>query len=108
MIQQPRGQRNLTAVLRLESLLQSTHQWRTHARPVGEGSAVTGGDSDPGDELASLLASLGVPAGTSAAARFGHNHAATAHAVVVIKGWIRYLPSDCVRAMVADGWHWST
>jgi len=28
-----------------------------------------------------------------------------AHNIAV---WRQYLPADCVAAMIADGWHWST
>jgi hypothetical protein len=110
MIQQSRHQGNATAVSRLESILQLTQLWRaqTKAGRDAAGTAAASSECDRGEELASLLSSLGLPAGTTAAARFGHNSAATTRAVVVIGDWMSYLPRDCVRAMVADGWHWSS
>jgi hypothetical protein len=34
--------------------------------------------------------------------------AAAARAVVNIATWRGYLPEDCVKAMIRDGWHLST
>lgn len=110
MIQQSRNPGNSAAGSRLESILQLTHLWRTRVKTDRDagGSAAASSESDRTEELASLLSSLGFPTGTTAAARFGHNSDATARAVVVISDWLGYLPRDCVRAMVADGWHWSS
>jgi hypothetical protein len=36
------------------------------------------------------------------------NDAAMARAATIIAQWKTYLPEDCVKAMMADGWHWST
>jgi|HubBroStandDraft_2_1064218.scaffolds.fasta_scaffold1288312_1 hypothetical protein len=36
------------------------------------------------------------------------NKADIEHAVANIRVWRRYLPRDCVTAMIKDGWQWST
>lgn len=59
-------------------------------------------------QLYELLEYLDVRADTGASRCFWHLHGATARAVANIKDWMAYLPESCVRAMVGDGWHWST
>jgi hypothetical protein len=34
--------------------------------------------------------------------------ATIARAAAIIADWMTYLPEGCVKAMVRDGWHWST
>ena len=36
------------------------------------------------------------------------NGARLAHAAENVAGWKKYLPEECVRAMMNAGWHWST
>jgi hypothetical protein len=59
-------------------------------------------------ELAALLQHLGVRADSPAMQCYAHVDGATARAVETIAEWMIYLPENCVRAMVSDGWHWST
>jgi hypothetical protein len=59
-------------------------------------------------ELAALLQHVGVRADSPATQCYAHVDGATARAVATISEWITYLPENCVRAMVGDGWHWST
>jgi hypothetical protein len=59
-------------------------------------------------ELTALLQHLGVRPDTPAMQCFALVDGATARAVETIGDWMNYLPEDCVRAMVSDGWHWST
>lgn len=110
MIHQPRSQGNFTAGLRLESILKSMHLWRTQTEPMqgGTESAATDAEIDHNVDLSEILASLGVSAGMSAAARVAQDSAANARAAATIADWMSYLPRDCVRAMVMDGWHWSS
>jgi hypothetical protein len=35
------------------------------------------------------------------------NDATISRAAEIIADWMTYLPEDCVKAMVNDGWHWS-
>jgi hypothetical protein len=61
------------------------------------------------DELLdSLLQKLGVQTNTAAIRCFQHVQGATARAATNIADWMTYLPKECVKAMVNDGWHWST
>ncbi len=53
------------------------------------------------------LESLGV-ASDIVAASIKRDDATVARAATIIAGWMTYLPEDCVKAMVSDGWHWST
>jgi hypothetical protein len=62
---------------------------------------------DPAVKLSTLLQSLGFGA-DAATGCFGQNNAATARATAQIADWMTYLPENCVKAMVSDGWHWST
>ena len=59
-------------------------------------------------ELSALLQHLGLRADTPATQCFAHVDGATARATKNIADWLGYLPEDCVKAMVSDGWHWST
>jgi hypothetical protein len=65
-------------------------------------------EADSVQQLYALLQYLGLSADTGATRAFWHVRGATARAVANIKDWMTYLPENCVRAMVNDGWHWST
>jgi hypothetical protein len=43
-----------------------------------------------------------------AEASIRRSDAAIARAAVNIAEWMAYLPEDCVKVMIRDGWHWST
>jgi hypothetical protein len=62
---------------------------------------------DHKSRLSALLENLGVGNDIFNAPE-KRDAAAVAHAATVIAEWLTYLPADCVRAMVRDGWHWST
>ena len=57
--------------------------------------------------LLALLQTLGV-ASDIVAASIKRDDATVARAAIIIAEWMMYLPLDCVKAMVRDGWHWST
>ena len=59
-------------------------------------------------DLNALLRQLDVRADSAAQQCFAHVDGATARAAQSIADWMSYLPEDCVKAMVRDGWHWST
>ena len=92
--------------------------FRAHFAGTGAGDRMSIGDLATGHsrtsavesarELASLLRQLGVRADSPALLCFAHVDGATARAVDSIVDWMNYLPEDCVKAMVSDGWHWST
>ena len=50
----------------------------------------------------------GLSASTVAACRSGPTEAGPARAAAKIAHWMSYLPADCVKLMVDDGWHYST
>ena len=103
---------NLTAQLRLEPLF--------NAHFGASGAENRAYDDDPAlrhpktptidsaRELAALLRLLNLPADSAALRCYAHVDGTTARAVNTILDWMRYLPKDCVKAMVQDGWHWST
>jgi hypothetical protein len=103
-------QRSLIAALHLEKVFDLVHlsghnPCVTHGDPEMHQSKIGGAvHSHP---LMMLLQSLGIGA-DAAAASIRRNDADTARAATNIAGWMAYLPEDCVKAMVNDGWHWST
>jgi hypothetical protein len=68
-----------------------------------EGAREVGGSS----RLVALLRGLGVGSDVVEAS-IRRNDAIVARAAELIAEWTTYLPEDCVKAMVSDGWHWST
>ena len=61
---------------------------------------------DSSHRLSALLRHLGMSADIVEAS-IRRNNATIAHAAEIIAEWMTYLPEDCVKAMVNDGWHWS-
>ena len=90
----------------LHGQLEANAATATNRKSVTDRSTQPGGDS--AQQLHELLQQLGAPADTAATRCFQHVHGATTRAVANIADWMTYLPEDCVRAMVKDGWHWST
>jgi hypothetical protein len=103
---------NLTAQLHLEPLFQahfdtSRAEGRAsvddpappHCKPPAVDSA---------QELVLLLRLLDVSTDSAALRCYAHVEGAIAGAVNTIVAWMSYLPKNCVKAMVRDGWHWST
>jgi hypothetical protein len=107
-----RGQQHLIATLPLGPLYGSENL---------DGVAGSGGRSnghtvmhrprerEVGDStgLVALLKALGVGSEV-AEASIKRNAATSARAAAIITEWMTYLPEGCVKAMVRDGWHWST
>jgi hypothetical protein len=73
----------------------------------------TVGGLDQARQRASMLASFADsgPIQTLASGRHWLQHTdpqLSTRAAQNIAAWREYLPEDCVAAMIADGWHWST
>ena len=107
-----RSMMELVAELHLEPLFQ-THLAGTtvtgcHASPRDPSIVRSRYPVDSAQELSSLLQHLGVRADCVALGCFAPVDGATTRAVEAISDWMSYLPVDCVRAMVSDGWHWTT
>ncbi len=108
-----RWQRHLIATLQLETLFESQHldgvavngRRAARAHPVMHRSGER--EADDSHRLAALLRGLRVGPDVVKAS-LKRNDATTARAATIIAEWMSYLPEDCVRAMVCDGWHWST
>ena len=90
------------AVSRAQPLLQAS------AVPLGAGSNPMRVDAVSHRRLEVLLSRLGLAVNPVASQCAAHLDGATEHAVANITAWLVYLPRDCVRSMVRDGWHWST
>jgi hypothetical protein len=112
MLTDARWQRHLVAALHLESLL----KWRHKEGAAGNGQSAMNAcpamyrskerDIDNSRRLAALLRRLGMSADVVEAS-VRRNDATIARAAAIIAEWTTYLPEDCVKAMVNDGWHWS-
>jgi hypothetical protein len=73
-----------------------TLMYRPRAREVSDST-----------RLVALLKGLGVGSDVVEAS-IKRNGSTTARAAANIAEWMTYLPEGCVKAMVRDGWHWST
>jgi hypothetical protein len=112
MLIDARWQRHLLAALHLESLLKLGHKKGVanngrsamNACPAMLHSKEL--DVDDSHRLSALLRHFGVSAGIVEAS-IRRNDATIARAATLIAEWMTYLPEDCVKAMVNDGWHWS-
>jgi hypothetical protein len=112
MLTDARWQRHLVAALHLESLL----KWGHKEGAAGNGQSAMNAypamhrskehDIDNSRRLAALLRRLGMSADVVEAS-VRRNDATIARAAAIIAEWTTYLPEDCVKAMVNDGWHWS-
>jgi len=100
---------DLDAVLRLQSLFKAAQLIGASKQPCSERES--GSTRDAADaarqRLHELTKAFDLAAGT-AAQDLAHLEGAAARAVENISDWMSYLPTSCVKAMVNDGWHWST
>lgn len=96
-----RWQRHLNDRLHLERLFKS--------EPLGSEALhlPIEREIDGSARLVVLLKGLGIGADVAEAST-KRSDAAINRAAADIAGWMAYLPEDCVKAMVRDGWHWST
>jgi len=104
-------QRHLVAALHLEPLLKWGHKEdaagnRRSAMNAPAMHRSKEHDLDNSHQLAALLRHLGMNADIVEAS-VRRNDATIARAAAIITEWMTYLPEDCVKAMVRDGWHWS-
>ncbi len=106
-----RGPRSLS---RIDALFRSVH-WLSAGRSalhVQHQSQVAASPAVPAPELraqnAALFESLGFSCEDPACAGIGRPGARADQATARISDWLSYLPRDCVKAMVKDGWHWTT
>jgi hypothetical protein len=107
MLSDARWQRHLFATLHLEPLFKSEHQGRRPLSGHPWMQRSTRREADNNQRLLSLLDRLGVGPEV-AEASLERNDATVARAAAIIAEWMTYLPQDCVKTMVSDGWHWST
>jgi hypothetical protein len=102
MLIDARWHRHLVAALHWEPLL----KWGHTEGVAGNRHRSKEHDVDDNRRLSALLKHLGMSADIVEAS-VGRNDATIAHAAAIIAEWMTYLPEDCVKAMVNDGWHWS-
>ena len=113
MLIDARWQQHLIATLQLGPLNKSEHLDGVAGSGRGRSNGHTvmqrprAREVDDSTRLVALLKGLGVGSEVVEAS-IRRNAAAIARAVAIIAEWTTYLPEDCVKAMVRDGWHWST
>ena len=112
MLIDARWQRHLVAVLHLQPLLKWGHKEGVADNKRKEMNAYPAMHFsnehviDDVHRLSALLRRLDVSADIIEAST-RRNDATITRAAAIIAEWITYLPEDCVKAMVNDGWHWS-
>jgi len=113
MLIDARWQRQLITALHLEPLLKWGHKEEAVAsnkrREMNAYPAMFPSkerDIDSSHRLSVLLRRIGV-SDDIVKASTRRNDATIARAAAIISEWNTYLPEDCVKAMVNDGWHWS-
>jgi hypothetical protein len=115
MLNNTTNSRDSLSMFRLDVLIRPLH-WLNDSLPATNSSrhpqaaAKPDAKPTPADahtQIAGLCAELGFAAGDPACIGIGRSGARTARAAANITDWLTYLPRDCVRAMVKDGWHWT-
>jgi hypothetical protein len=100
---------DLTTTLRLQSLFKAAQLFGASKQRCSKPES--GRTREAADaarqQLHKLMNALDLAAGT-AVQDLAHLEGAAARAVENITDWMAYLPTSCVKAMVNDGWHWST
>jgi hypothetical protein len=100
-------QTHLFPSFHLDSLLRSLHLSTVTAKPWLPPTMTVPHDHSR-ERLRAAIAQLGLPRATPASPCFTKSCADIAHAASNVETWLAYLPRNCVRAMVLDGWHWTT
>jgi hypothetical protein len=62
--------------------------------------------NDAEQRLWGAIQLLGIPHHPAATPRIANSD--IVRAAANIEAWMSYLPKNCVRTMVRDGWHWTT
>jgi hypothetical protein len=115
MINSTTNPRDARSLANLDAVFRSVH-WlsagrRSSANAPRQSQVVVSPavpQADARANIAGLCADLGFAPGDPACAGLGTSNSRTARAAANISDWLTYLPRDCVRAMVKDGWHFST
>ena len=114
MMTNARGQDNLITALHLQTLFKSAQLDCEGAKGQRSAHAASGNNQSQNREtgqsrnLSVLLHELGVDTCAAPTGSINQNAIATARATAKIADWMTYLPKDCVKAMVNNGWHSST
>jgi len=101
-------QADLIKSLHLESLFEAMHLGVPHAARQLNAAAACVIPRDPHCRLADAIRQLAIPSDAAVSPCPAGTDADTEHAAANVEDWIGYLPKDCVRAMVCDGWQWTT
>jgi hypothetical protein len=94
--------------LNLESLFEAMHLSAPRTEPNAGAAAARAMPRDPQCRLADAIRRLAIPTDAAVSPCPAGTEVDTAHAAENVEDWIRYLPRDCVTAMVCDGWQWTT
>jgi hypothetical protein len=101
-------QADLIKSLHLESLFEAMHLSAPRAAKKAAAPAACVVPRDPHCRLADAILRLTIPTDSWVSPCPAATDADTAHAAANVEDWLSYLPKDCVRAMVCDGWQWTT
>ena len=101
-------QRDLIAALHLESLFKAANFLGLGERSRHVAVAADTLVPDRAGQLADLIRHLDLPPDTAASPCLAQSDAAVARALESIEAWMTYLPANCVKSMVHDGWQWTT
>ena len=114
MLNDTSNSRGFFSMSRLGALFRSA-DWRTgdHSFSAARHSPLADTPAGPAAvarqaQESGVFEALGLSRGDPACVGIGRPGARADHALASITDWLSYLPRDGVRAMVKDGWHWTT
>jgi hypothetical protein len=105
---QAQQQRELIASLNLESLFDYGDLGEFASRTTPAGLAPHREAHASQRQLGAMLSLLGLSMSAAMARGAADSTAARERAISNIATWLAYLPKECIRSMVRDGWHWTT
>jgi len=100
-------QTHLFPSFHLDSLLRSLHLTTVTAKPWMPPPMSVVVDHSR-ERLRAAVARLDLPPAVASSPCFTQSRSVIARAASNIETWLAYLPRNCVRTMVLDGWHWTT
>ena len=101
-------QADLIKSLHLESLFEAMHLSGPRVARKADAAPACVVARDPHCRLADAIGQLAIPPDASVSPCPAGTDADATRAAANVEDWISYLPKDCIRAMVCDGWQWTT
>jgi len=100
-------QRHLLSSFHLDTLLQAIHV-TTRAAAMPRTYPTCNAVIQPEERLRDVVTQLDLPAFALATPYAAGSRSEVARAAANVEAWMTYLPRDCVRTMVLEGWQWTT